>query len=48
MLFVVIAILLVVFISSMTIEKSLRNIESQNEQIIELLKENTSGDDMGE
>lgn len=40
MLLVGIGILLVVFISSMAVEKSLRNIESQNEQIIELLKEN--------
>ncbi|WP_285841894.1 hypothetical protein [Sutcliffiella horikoshii] len=40
MLIAVIAILLVVFISSMAVEKSLRTIESQNEQIIELLKEN--------
>lgn len=39
MLFVVIAILIVVFVSSMAVEKSLRNIESQNEQIIELLRE---------
>lgn len=40
MLIAVIAILLVVFISSMAVEKSLRTIERQNEQIIELLKEN--------
>ncbi|WP_339148873.1 MULTISPECIES: hypothetical protein [unclassified Sutcliffiella] len=42
MLIVGIGILLVVFISSIAVEKSLRNIESQNEQIIELLKENNN------
>ncbi|KIL25480.1 MULTISPECIES: hypothetical protein [Bacillus] len=39
MLFVGIAILIVLFISSTMIEKSLNRIEKQNELIIELLKE---------
>lgn len=36
---VLIAILLVIFFSSSIIEKTLKNIEKQNEQIILLLKE---------
>ncbi|MGX9292035.1 hypothetical protein ACSLGF_12645 [Bacillus sp. A015] len=40
MLFVGIAILIVLFISSTMIEKSLKRTEKQNELIIELLKEN--------
>ncbi|MDM5322074.1 hypothetical protein NST39_19655 [Bacillus sp. FSL W8-0645] len=39
MLFVGIAILIVLFISSTMVEKSLNRIEKQNELIIELLKE---------
>lgn len=39
MLFVGIAILIVICISSSTIEKRLKNIEQQNNTIIELLKE---------
>ncbi len=39
MLFVGIAILLVLFITSSTIEKTLKSIEKQNDQVIELLKE---------
>ncbi|WP_269779706.1 hypothetical protein [Bacillus sp. ms-22] len=39
MLFVGIAILIVLFLSSTMIEKSLKRIEKQNELIIELLKE---------
>ncbi|MGG0490732.1 MULTISPECIES: hypothetical protein [Bacillus] len=38
MLFVGIAILIVICISSSTIEKRLKNIEKQNDIIIELLK----------
>ncbi|MFS0656496.1 hypothetical protein [Bacillus sp. 179-C3.3 HS] len=38
MLFVGIAILIVIVISSTMIEKSLKSIEKQNELIIELLK----------
>ncbi|WP_186325097.1 hypothetical protein [Bacillus pumilus] len=39
MLFVGIAILLVICISGSTIEKRIKNIEQQNNTIIELLKE---------
>lgn len=39
MLFALIAILLVVFFSSSIIEKRLKNIEKQNAQLVELLKE---------
>lgn len=34
-----IAIVLIVFFSSNTIEKSLKSIETQNDRVIELLKE---------
>ncbi|MGD7044770.1 hypothetical protein [Jeotgalibacillus proteolyticus] len=34
-----IAILIVLYVTTSTIEKSLRSIEKQNEQVIELLKE---------
>ncbi|MFP7312132.1 hypothetical protein [Bacillus safensis] len=39
MFFVGIAIFIVIFISTFTIEKILKNIEQQNNTIIELLKE---------
>ncbi|MDE5416174.1 hypothetical protein [Alkalihalobacterium chitinilyticum] len=34
-----IAIIIILFVSSSVIEKRLKNIESQNNQVIELLKE---------
>ena len=40
LVFVGIAILIVVVISTSTIEKSLKSIEKQNAMVIELLKEN--------
>ena len=39
MIFVGIAILIVLFISTNTVEKSLKSIEVQNQVIIDLLKE---------
>lgn len=40
LVFVGIAILIVIVISTSTIEKSLKSIEKQNDMVIELLKEN--------